>query len=102
MTSSAAPVSLDALHQDLASLRNALDSEDFDRAGDVLAHHDRRLREYIDTVGLQAPLQALRELLQLQHKLQDDMIAAREAAVTALRGLRHSSQASRHYRESAQ
>lgn len=92
---------LDALHQDLASLRTALDTGDFHRAGDVLASHDRRLREYIETVGLQAPLQALRELLQLQHRLQDDMVGARDAAATALRDLRSSDQASRRYRESA-
>ncbi|WP_374013921.1 hypothetical protein [Pseudoxanthomonas koreensis] len=93
---------LEGLRQDLASLRTALDTEDFARAGDVLAHHDRRLREYIDTVGLQAPLQALQELLQLQHQLYGEMANAREAAATALRGLRQSGQASRSYRESAQ
>ena len=92
---------LDALHQDLASLRQALDHEDFGQAGDVLARHDQRLREYIDTVGLQAPIQALRELLQLQHRLQGDMIAARDAAAAGLRELRNSGQASRSYRELA-
>ncbi|MCR6687136.1 hypothetical protein [Pseudoxanthomonas sp.] len=92
---------LDALHQDLASLRQALDAEDFGQAGDVLARHDRRLREYIDTVGLQAPLDALRDLLQLQHRLQDDMLVARDAAAAGLRGLRQSGQASRSYRELA-
>lgn len=87
------------LHEDLASLRVALDSEDFGQAGDVLARHDLRLREYIDTVGMQAPIQALRELLQLQHQLQNDMLAARDAAAAGLRGLRQSSQASRSYQE---
>ncbi|WP_372013712.1 hypothetical protein [Pseudoxanthomonas sp. 10H] len=60
------PATLDALHEDLLSLRDALGEEDFGRAGDVLALHDRRMRDYIDTVGLQAPLLALRGLLQLQ------------------------------------
>jgi hypothetical protein len=60
---------LDALHEDLSSLHDALGREDFGQAGDVLAEHDRRLRDYIDTVGLQAPLQALRGLLQLQHRM---------------------------------
>jgi hypothetical protein len=60
---------LDALHKDLTGLHDALDHEDFGRAGDVLALHDRRLRDYIDTVGMQAPLQALRGLLQLQHRV---------------------------------
>jgi len=92
---------LAALHDDLASLRCALDSEDYGRAGDVLARHDLRLREYIAAVGSQAPLQALRELLQLQHRLQDDMLAARDAAAAGLRGLRQSGQASRSYREAA-
>lgn len=96
----AAPT-LEGLHEDLACLRRALDGEDFDQAGQVLARHDLRLRQYIDTVGLQAPLQALRDLLQLQHRLQDEMIASREQAALALRGLRQSGQASRSYRESA-
>lgn len=59
----------DTLHDDLVDLRDALDREDFQCAGDVLALHDRRMRQYIDTVGMQAPLQALRELLRLQHRL---------------------------------
>lgn|GEM_PF-797069 len=60
---------LNALHEDLVDFRDALDREDFRCAGDVLALHDQRMRQYIDTVGMQAPLQALRELLQLQHRL---------------------------------
>jgi hypothetical protein len=60
----------DALHDDLVDLRDALEREDFRCAGDVLALHDRRMRQYIDTVGMQAPLLALRELLTLQHRLQ--------------------------------
>ena len=60
---------LDALHEDLVSFRSALEREDFGSAGDVLALHDQRLRQYIDTVGMQSPLQVLRELLQLQHRL---------------------------------
>ena len=60
----------DALHDDLVDLRDALEREDFRCAGDVLALHDRRMRQYIDTVGMQAPLLALRELLTLQHQLQ--------------------------------
>ena len=35
----------------------------------------QRLRDYIDTVGLQAPLQALRGLLQLQHRVPADPVA---------------------------
>lgn len=60
----------DALHDDLVELRDALEREDFRCAGDELALHDRRMRQYIDTVGMQAPLLALRELLTLQHRLQ--------------------------------
>lgn len=63
---------LDALHDDLLSLRDALHREDYADAGDMLALHDRRMRQYIDTVGMQAPLQALRDLLQLQHLLHED------------------------------
>ena len=66
---------LDALHEDLVSLRDALGREDFGGAGDALDAHDRRLRDYIDTVGLQAPLQALRGLLQLQHRVPADPVA---------------------------
>ena len=60
----------DALHDDLVDLRDALEREDFSCAGEVLALHDRRMRQYIDTVGMQAPLLALRELLQLQHRIE--------------------------------
>lgn len=63
---------LDNLHEDLVDLRDALGREDFGHAGDVLAAHDRRLRDYIDSVGLQAPLHALRGLLQLQHRVPAD------------------------------
>jgi len=63
---------LAALLHDLASLRQALDREDFGTAGDVLAGHDARLREFIEATGAQAPLQALRGLLQLQHLMLAD------------------------------
>ena len=66
----------DALHDDLVELRDALEREDFRCAGDVLALHDRRMRQYIDTVGMQAPLLALRELLTLQHRLQAPALRA--------------------------
>ena len=65
----------DALHDDLVDLRDALEREDFRCAGDVLALHDRRMRQYIDTVGMQAPLLALRELLTLQHRLQAPVLS---------------------------
>ncbi|UWX04704.1 hypothetical protein H1235_08820 [Pseudoxanthomonas sp. NC8] len=60
---------LDALHEDLVSFHDALDRENFAHAGDLLAAHDQRLREYIDNVGQQSPLQVLRGLLQLQHRV---------------------------------
>jgi hypothetical protein len=63
--------SFHALRNDLLSLRDALAQENYAQAGDVLALHDRRMRQYIDTVGFQAPLLALRELLQLQHRLHE-------------------------------
>ena len=66
----------DALHDDLVELRDALEREDFRCAGDVLALHDRRMRQYIDTVGMHAPLLALRELLTLQHRLQAPALLA--------------------------
>ena len=58
---------LPGLHRDLCGLRLALEREDYSQAGDTLARHDQRLRDYIDTVGRHAPLQALRGLLRLQH-----------------------------------
>ena len=73
---------LDALHEDLVSLRDALDQEEYSQAGDVLALHDRRMRLYIDTVGLQAPLLALRELLRLQHRVHPGSPAAPAARRT--------------------
>jgi len=67
-----AGTSLATLLHDLTSLRQALEREDYGTAGDVLAHHDQRLREFIDTVGRHAPMQALRGMLQLQHLVQAD------------------------------
>jgi hypothetical protein len=87
------------LHADLTELRQALDREDFSEAGQILGRHDQRLRQYIEDVGVDAPVQALRDLLQLQHTLQAEMLTRREAAASALRGLRQSGQASRLYQE---
>ncbi len=64
--------SLAALLHDLVSLRQALEQEDYGSAGDVLARHDRRLREFVQTTGAQSPIQALRGMLQLQHLVQGD------------------------------
>lgn len=64
--------SLAGLLHDLTSLRQALERDDYGTAGDVLAGHDLRLREFIETAGRQAPMQALRGMLQLQHLMQAD------------------------------
>jgi hypothetical protein len=77
--------SFDTLRDDLLSLRDALAQEDYGQAGDVLALHDRRMRQYIDTVGFQAPLLALRELLQLQHRLLEQPASTGSAAGTGRR-----------------
>ena len=87
------------LHADLIALREALDRDSFSEAGQILSSHESRLRQYIDAVGAEAPVQALRELLQLQHQLQHDMLSARDTAASALREMQHASQASRRYRE---
>ncbi|WP_019398895.1 hypothetical protein [Pseudoxanthomonas sp. GW2] len=66
------PASLAALLHDLTSLRQALDRGDYGAADAVLAGHETRLRELIESLGPQAPLQTLRGLLQLQHLMLSD------------------------------
>ncbi|MBD9368309.1 hypothetical protein [Xanthomonas sp. XNM01] len=92
---------LDALHQDLRTLRQALDDEDLERAAEVLHEHDQRLRRYMGQLGQDAPLGALRELLELQQRLQSHMRRVRDEHAARLAGLRRSGQASQHYREAA-
>lgn len=92
---------LAALRADLDALRQALGRDDFAGAGQILAAHDERLRGYIRSVGVDAPVEALGELLQLQHQLQAEMVQARDVAAEALRNLRQSGQASRSYQELA-
>lgn len=65
-------IGLAGLLHDLTTLRQALEREDYGTADEVLAGHELRLREYVETVAPQAPLQALRGMLQLQHLIQLD------------------------------
>jgi hypothetical protein len=77
-------VNPDALFEDLARFRNALEEGDFSRAGATLPLHDARLRQYIRCAGVDAPVELLRELLQLQHRLREDMQGAHARACAAL------------------
>ena len=64
--------SLALLLHDLTSLRQALEREDYGAADEVLESHETRLREFVEAAATQAPLQALRGILQLQHLLAQD------------------------------
>ena len=75
--------------------------EGFTRAAEVLHEHDQRLRRYMGQLGQDAPLGALRELLELQQRLQSHMRRVRDEHAARLAGLRRSGQASQHYREAA-
>ena len=91
-------ITLDALRDDLAALGAALDADRYELAGELLTRHDNHLREYVAVAGREAPMDALRGLLQLQQRLLLRMHDSRKEAGTRLRGLRQSGQAAHAYR----
>lgn len=88
---------LDALHADLDALKNAIDAEDHDRAEQIVAAHDQRLRSYIQDNGSAGSADALQGLLEQQHSLSDRMRELRDEAAAHLRAERQSTRAASAY-----
>ncbi|MDG2526537.1 hypothetical protein P6166_14365 [Stenotrophomonas sp. HITSZ_GD] len=87
---------LEDLQRQLVDLRAALADEDDARAAELVREHDVDLRQYLAAHGTGARL-ALGELLRQQAEAMDDMRARRDAAGSALRQNRRSSDAARAY-----
>ena len=96
MTDTAGQV-LDALHEDLDALKNAIDAEDHDRAEQIVAAHDQRLRGYIQDNGAAGAADALQHLLEQQHSLTGRMRELRDEAAAHLRAERQSTRAASAY-----
>ncbi|KAF1017202.1 MAG: hypothetical protein GAK31_00461 [Stenotrophomonas maltophilia] len=83
-------LALDSLNAQLDAVADAVGSDDFDRAGDILDHHDRDLHALLAqplTHQLHAPLSALFE--RQQHLLAAMARQRDEAAVLARDGQRN-------------
>ncbi len=91
---------LQALHDDLDLLKNAIETEDHDTAEQIVASHDQRLRHYIHTHGVGAAagaLQALQALLAQQQAVTMRMRELRDQAAAQLRSERQSNRAASAY-----
>ena len=95
--STAASQALDALHADLDALKNAIDAEDHDRAEQIVAAHDQRLRSYSQDNGAAGAADALQLLLEQQHTLTGRMRELRDEAAAHLRAERQSTRAASAY-----
>lgn len=90
---------LQALHQDLDALRAAVEQEDHAQAEQIVAGHDRRLREFVASFGVQAAANGLRNLLVLQQSLTADLMLRRDKAAAKLRAGRNSVRAASAYQQ---
>jgi hypothetical protein len=89
--------SLGTLHEELSRIDHALTLDDIDGAGHVLAEYDAHLRHYIERVGAAAPLDALRQLLQIQNGLAVRMLERQRSVGEAMRRSHRAESASRAY-----
>ncbi|NZA27905.1 hypothetical protein H0E84_16115 [Luteimonas sp. SJ-92] len=87
------------LQAGLDALAEALDQDDFAPAGSLLAQYDRDLRAYVETVGGNAPLGALRAMLQMQNSLAARMQERQRGIAAELRDMRQAGHAARAYSE---
>ncbi len=90
---------LDALHADLDALKNAIDAEDHDRAEQIVAAHDQRLRTYIQDNGSTGSVVALQALLEQQQAVTERMRELRDQAAQHLRTERQSTRAASAYQQ---
>ncbi len=88
---------LQALHDDLDLLKNAIETEDHDTAEQIVASHDQRLRHYIHTHGVGAAAGALQALLAQQQAVTMRMRELRDQAAAQLRSERQSNRAASAY-----
>ena len=88
---------LQHLRSELDALGAALDADDLAAADRVAAAYDSALRRYLEQRGSNAPVSALRELLQLQNELVARMRDQRDRVAGELRRMRKAGAASRAY-----
>lgn len=86
----------------IATVRQALDAGDFDRASALLAEHERQVRAAVASAPPDAGSHAnWLALLQAQRELVSDLQAARSHAGSALQRLRDSHRGAAAYRTAA-
>lgn len=96
------PPDLAQLHARLDALGTALDGDgDVDAAAEQMTVYHDELQAYIAGAGAQAPVEALRGLLQLQNALLLRMHGRKHTIGEALRRARRSESAARAYAEEA-
>jgi len=88
---------LQALHDDLDLLKNAIDGEDHDMAQRIVAGHDQRVHDYIQSHGVDAAPAQLQALLEQQHAVTARMRELRDEAEFHLRRERQSTRAASAY-----
>ncbi len=88
---------LKALHEDLESLKNAIDGEDHALAERIVGEHDQRVRDYLHAHGAHSAPQALQNLLEQQLSLTTRMRQLRDEAAQYLRAERQSTRAANAY-----
>ena len=88
------------LHARLDALGSAL-GDDVHAAAEQMAAYHEELQAYIEEAGHEAPVEALRGLLQLQNGLLLRMHERKQAIVEALRRARRAEAASRAYARDA-
>lgn len=93
---------IELLQSDLEALRAALESQQLALAGQIMASHDRHLREYIERVGSQVAIDGLRALLSLQQHLMADMLQQRDIAAARMRAQRQTRTAVSAYQHTQQ
>lgn len=93
----AAASSIESLHAELLALQDALDRDEHALAAQMVADHDRHLRQYIAQAGRNASIAGMASLLELQQRLMARMREARDEAGAWLRASRQSNNAARAY-----
>jgi len=88
---------LQSLRESLDALQDALDDQRIDDAAGITKAYADQLQLYIATVGRDAPLDVMRQLLALQNTLLLRMRERQTAIGDALRQVRRQDSASRAY-----
>lgn len=89
---------LQALFEDLAGIRGALQNEQLEQAHALLVRHDRAVRDFMHSAeGRQAGYDALAHLLREQLEVQAIMTRARDDAARQMQAARQADRAARAY-----